>query len=98
MIPYRRQAADFIHASRRDYIESYVEALDYEAFSVFRGKKHTSFTIEPFIDNQKGGRAMLDPTVGDGAICRDRRPRRSAKYGKNTKGGETPPLRMRGDP
>jgi hypothetical protein len=37
LIPYRRQAADFIHAYRRDYIESYVEVLDFGgAFRVFR--------------------------------------------------------------
>ena len=29
LIPYRRQAADFIHAYRRDYIESYVEVLEF---------------------------------------------------------------------
>ena len=35
LIPYRRQAADFIHAYRRDYIESYVEALEIKGFSCF---------------------------------------------------------------
>ena len=49
LIPYRRQAADFIHAYRRDYIESYVEALDFgELFRFFRGKKQPPFTIAPF--------------------------------------------------
>ena len=35
LIPYRRQAADFIHAYRRDYIESYVEALDFGGLLCF---------------------------------------------------------------
>jgi hypothetical protein len=35
LIPYRRQAADFIHAYRRDYIESYVEVLDFGGLFVF---------------------------------------------------------------
>ena len=35
LIPYRRQAADFIHAYRRDYIEIYVEVLDVGGFSCF---------------------------------------------------------------
>jgi hypothetical protein len=39
LIPYRRQAADFIHAYRRDYIESYVEALDFGGLFVFLGVK-----------------------------------------------------------
>ena len=29
LIPYRRQAADFIHAYQRDYIESYVEVIEF---------------------------------------------------------------------
>ena len=37
LIPYRRQAADFIHAYRRDYIESYVEVLDFGGLFVFLG-------------------------------------------------------------
>ena len=37
LIPYRRQAADFIHAYRRDYIESYVEVLDFQGLFVFLG-------------------------------------------------------------
>ena len=38
LIPYCRQAADFIHAYWRDYIESYVEVLDFGgAFCVFEG-------------------------------------------------------------
>ena len=37
LIPYRRQAADFIHAYRRDYIESYVEVLEFQGlFRFFR--------------------------------------------------------------
>ena len=37
LIPYRSQAADFIHAYRRDYIESCVEVLDFGGtFRVFR--------------------------------------------------------------
>ena len=35
MIPYRRQSADFIHAYRRDYIESYVEVLEFWGLFVF---------------------------------------------------------------
>ena len=35
LIPYRRQAANFIHAYRRDYIESYVEAFDFQGLFVF---------------------------------------------------------------
>ena len=41
MIPCRRQAADFIHAYRRDYIESYVEVLDFQGLFVFLGVKNT---------------------------------------------------------
>ena len=40
LIPYLRQAADFIHALRRDYIESYVEALDFGGLFVFLGVKN----------------------------------------------------------
>ena len=40
LIPYRRQAADFIHAYRRDYIESYVEALDFQGLLCFWGNNH----------------------------------------------------------
>ena len=40
---------DDIHAYWRDYIESYVEALDFlGAFCIFGGKKHLSFNIAPF--------------------------------------------------
>ena len=49
LFPYRRQAADFIHAYRRDYIESYVEVLDVGALFVFLGVKNTPFTIAPFL-------------------------------------------------
>ena len=38
LIPYRRQAADFIHAYRRDYIESYVEVLDFQGLFRFLGQ------------------------------------------------------------
>ena len=41
LIPYRRQAADFIHAYRRDYIESYVEVLDFGGLFVFLEVKNT---------------------------------------------------------
>ena len=44
LIPYRRQAADFIHAYRRDYIESYVEVLDFGGLFVFLGVKNTPFS------------------------------------------------------
>jgi len=37
LIPYRRQAADFIQAYRRDYIESYVEVLVLQGLFVFLG-------------------------------------------------------------
>ena len=40
LIPYRRQAADFIHAYRRDYIESYVETLEFQGLFVFLGVKN----------------------------------------------------------
>ena len=43
LIPYRRQAADFIHAYRRDYIESYVEVFDFQGLFVFLGVKNTPF-------------------------------------------------------
>ena len=46
LIPYRRQAADFIHAYRRDYIESYVEVLDFGGLFVFLGIKNN--TLSPF--------------------------------------------------
>ena len=39
LIPYRRQAADFIHAYRRDYIESYAEVLDFGGLFVLLGLK-----------------------------------------------------------
>jgi hypothetical protein len=48
LIPYRRQAADFIHAYRRDYIESYVEVLDFGGLFVFLGVTPPFFTIAPF--------------------------------------------------
>ena len=51
MIPYRRQAADFIHAYRRDYIESYVEVLDFGGLLCFRGKNTPLFTIAPFLES-----------------------------------------------
>ena len=35
LIPYRRQAADFIHAYRRDYIDSCVEVLDFQGLLCF---------------------------------------------------------------
>ena len=41
LIPYRRQAADFIHAYRRDYIESYVKVLDFGGLFAFLGIKTT---------------------------------------------------------
>jgi hypothetical protein len=34
-IPYARRASDAIHAYRRDYIESYVEVLDFQGLFVF---------------------------------------------------------------
>ncbi len=43
LFPYCRQAADFIHAYRRDYIESYVEVLDVGALFAFLGVKNTPF-------------------------------------------------------
>ena len=49
LIPYRRQASDFIHAYRRDYIESYVEVLDFQGLFVFLGVKTPFFTIAPFL-------------------------------------------------
>ena len=40
---------DDIHALRRDFMTSCVDALDFEgAFLVFRGKKHSPFTVAPF--------------------------------------------------
>jgi hypothetical protein len=48
LIPYRRQAADFIHAYRRDYIESYVEVLDFQGLlCFFRGDDYSSFLYFP---------------------------------------------------
>ena len=35
LIPYRRQAADFIHALRRDFMASCVDALDFQGLFVF---------------------------------------------------------------
>ena len=48
MIPYRRQAADFRHAYRRDYIESYVEVLDFQGLFVFLGVKNHPFHHRTF--------------------------------------------------
>ena len=49
LIPYRRQAADFIHAYRRDYIESYVEVLDFQGlFRFFRAVFLTFLFLQPF--------------------------------------------------
>ena len=44
LIPYRRQVADFIHAYRRDYIESCAEVLDFEGLFVFLGVKNTTLS------------------------------------------------------
>ena len=48
LIPYRRQAADFIHAYRRDYIESYVKVLDFWGLFVFLVVKTPPFHSHTF--------------------------------------------------
>ena len=49
MMPYRRQAADFIHAYRRDYIESYVEVLDFQGLFWFLGLKFGEIFCDNFL-------------------------------------------------
>ena len=49
LIPYRRQAADFIHAYRRDYIESYVGVLDFGGLFVFLKKGGAMYELRVFL-------------------------------------------------